>query len=86
VERATAKIASDYAGDASQIKDLLRATIEVNSVADARLAIDQIKKEFEVLKSGQRDLLDPAVPSVDGYRGGPRDRMRCNLGRGTGGP
>ena len=68
VERSTAKIASDYAGDASKIKDLLRATIEVDSIADARLAIDQIKKEFEVLSSGQRDLLDPAVPSVDGYR------------------
>lgn len=68
VERATAKIASDYAGNAAQIKDLLRATIEVNSVADARLAIDEIKRKFEVLPTGQRDLLDPATPSIDGYR------------------
>jgi hypothetical protein len=68
VPRATEKIAADYAGQAGEIKDLLRATIEVDSVADARLVIEQIKKEFDVLPTGQRDLLDPSAPSVDGYR------------------
>ena len=67
-ERAVAKITSDLGGNASQIKDLLRATIEVDSVAQARAAIDLLQQRFQVLESGYRDLFDPAANPKDGYR------------------
>lgn len=68
VARATEKIVDDYAGDPTKIKDLLRATIEVDNVADAQAAVEAILKQFDVTPGGRRNLLDPAVPSHDGYR------------------
>lgn len=67
-ERAVAKITSDLAGNAGGIKDLLRATIEVDSVAQARAAIDLLQQRFQVLESGYRDLFDPTANPIDGYR------------------
>ncbi len=67
-DRATEKIASDYAGDASQIKDLLRGTIVVDSVASAQGALERIRGKFEVLPTGFRNTLDPKAPTKDGYR------------------
>jgi hypothetical protein len=68
LDRATAKIASDYGGDPAKIKDLVRGTIEVESMEDAQRVIEEIKKKYQVLPSGQRNLLDPSVNPVDGYR------------------
>lgn len=67
-KRATEKIAADYGGDASQIKDLLRATVEIDDAAQATRAIAQIQQRFDVLPTGQRNLFDPEVIPVDGYR------------------
>lgn len=67
-ERAVAKISSDYKGDPTGIKDLLRATIEVDSVEQARAAVVMLRERFQVLEQGFRDLFDPEVSPVDGYR------------------
>jgi hypothetical protein len=66
-ERATAKILSDYGGDASRIKDVLRATIEVPA-ANAQQAIAALRERFNIAQSGQRNLFDPALKTADGYR------------------
>lgn len=66
--RATEKIMADYGGDASRMKDLLRGTLEVDSVAGAQAALARVQGTFNVEKGGFRNLLDPAVDPVDGYR------------------
>lgn len=67
-DRATEKIVDDYAGDASKIKDILRATVEVRTVGEAQAALGQLRNSFDVQTSGFRNLLDPSVDPVDGYR------------------
>lgn len=67
-ERATSKIKSDYAGDPTQVKDLLRATIEVHSAEAAQRAVAGIFEKFEVMPGGRRNLLDPTKAAPDGYR------------------
>ena len=67
-DRATAKIVSDYGGDPTKIKDLVRGTIEVDSASGAQQAVASIFERFEVAPTGRRNLLDPAVQPVDGYR------------------
>ena len=67
-DRATEKILLDYRGDSKQIKDVLRATVEVKSVADAQQTLAAIRDKYEVLPSGFRNTLDPAVSPPDGYR------------------
>lgn len=67
-KRAVDKITSDLGGNANNIKDLVRATIEVDSIAQARAAIDLLQQRFQVLESGYRDLFDPAANPRDGYR------------------
>jgi len=69
-KRAVEKILGDYAGVASRIKDVLRATIEVKTLADARGAITQLQGHsgLEVLDTGARDLLSPEAGSLNGYR------------------
>lgn len=66
--RAVEKIAKDYKGDAGKIKDLLRATIEVDTVDQARAVVALLRQPFDVLDAGFRDLFDAAVDPVDGYR------------------
>jgi len=56
------------AGDASQIKDLLRATIVAPDLARAREILAAIDQRFQVLAKGRRNLLDPAIEPRDGYR------------------
>lgn len=68
VARSVEKIAADYGGDASKIKDTLRATIEIDSAENAQAAVGAIFEQFDVLESGRRNLLDPAKQPVDGYR------------------
>lgn len=66
--RAVDKVLEDYGGDPTRIRDLLRATVEVDSSAAAQRAVASMFERFEVLPTGRRNLLDPAVEPVDGYR------------------
>ena len=81
-ERAVAKIQSDYNGDPTRIKDLVRGTIEIRSADQAQRAVMQILSNFTVLPTGQRNLLDPAVDPVDGYRDA---KFNVDLGNGLAG-
>lgn len=67
--RSEEKIANDYGGDATRIKDLLRGTIQADTLAEARSAIESLQKKFDVVEI--KDALDPAKPSP--YTGGYRD-------------
>lgn len=67
-KRAIDKILSDYKGDPTKIKDLLRGTIEVDTVDQAQAAVAMLRERFNVLDKGFRDLLDPAIEPIDGYR------------------
>lgn len=69
--RAVEKIKTDYNGDPNKIKDLLRATIVVDTAEQARQAGATIREKMEVLPSGSRDLItEPPPPTLgpDGYR------------------
>lgn len=67
--RAVEKILLDYEGDASQIKDLLRATIVVDNFQQAGVALRELRSKYTVLDKGFRNLLDPNVKALDGgYR------------------
>lgn len=68
VGRAVEKIAVDYAGDASRIKDTLRATITVESAENAQAAVGAIFEKFDVLPGGRRNLLEASTYTPDGYR------------------
>ncbi len=65
--RALAKVVADYNGNPGRIKDLLRATVVVDSVDDARAAVALIRQRFEIAGK-PRDLFDPAARPADGYR------------------
>jgi hypothetical protein len=64
--RAAAKAVSDY-GDVRQLKDLLRATIVVQNLADARVALERLAAEFKITGK-QRNLFDDTLQPADGYR------------------
>jgi len=67
--RAVEKVMYDYAGDATMIKDLLRATIVVDNFQQAGVALRELRSQYRVLDSGFRNLLDPKVKALDGgYR------------------
>lgn len=68
VDRAAAKAVSDYGGDVTQLKDLLRGTIVVSTVEGASAAIAEIEKRFDVLAKGRRNNLRPEASPLDGYR------------------
>lgn len=75
--RAVEKIILDYEGDASQIKDLLRATIVVDNFQQAGVALRELRSRYQVLDAGFRNLLDPNVKALDG---GYRDiKMNVNI-------
>lgn len=67
VTRSLEKIASNYGGDASHLKDVLRGTIEVRSQADYAAAIEQVKQHFTVLpdRTGAPDI--DMAPKSSGY-------------------
>ena len=68
-ERAVEKITKSYNNDPSKIKDLLRTTIEINSLKDVTSAVEHIKMNYgEPVKL--RNLLDPGTESLggSGYR------------------
>ena len=68
VDRAMAKIAADYKGDASRIADLVRATVEVPNLAGAQKAVDYITANYEVVERRSRNFLTDNVVTLDGYR------------------
>ena len=69
IGRAVEKIVGDYDGDASQIKDILRGTVKVDTLEDAQAAVALVLKEFNVLEKGRRNLFADGTPDpIDGYR------------------
>lgn len=68
IDRSVEKIMDDYAGDASKMKDVLRATIEVDTPAQALAVVEQLREKFTVLDSGFRNLFAPDAKTMDGYR------------------
>jgi hypothetical protein len=69
-KRAVEKVLGEYGGVASRIRDVLRTTIEVKTLADAHRAVTLLQSHpgLEVLNTGARDLLAPDAPSLNGYR------------------
>jgi hypothetical protein len=67
--RAVEKIEFDYKKNASRIKDILRATLVVDTFQQAGVALKEIRNVHNVLDDGFRNLLDPQMKSMDGgYR------------------
>ena len=68
-QRAVDKITKSYDNDPTKIKDLLRTTIEINSLKDVDSAIDKLKAQYGE-PSKLRNLLDPKADSLgdSGYR------------------
>jgi len=68
-QRAVDKITKSYGNDPTQIKDLLRTTIEIKSLKDVDSAISKLKAEYGTPVK-LRNLLDPKVDSLggSGYR------------------
>jgi len=73
-ERAAAKVAADYRGDWSKIKDLVRGTIVVRDLDQAKAVVGALAQRFGVepkrdfnqpLQSGYRDAL--FNPIINGY-------------------
>lgn len=65
--RTVEKILADYDGDPTQVKDLLRTTIEVKSLKDVDAVIDNIRAKYgDPVKL--RNSLRIDSPSLDGYR------------------
>lgn len=63
--RAVEKAVDDYAGDVSQVKDAVRATLAFDSIDEALAAVARIKGEMKVLSN--RNLLTGET-TIDGYR------------------
>ena len=64
-DRAVEKALSDYDGDVTKIKDLLRTTITIKSLKDTNKAIEAIKSKYgDPVKL--KNTLDPNVDSVGG--------------------
>ena len=68
-ERAVEKIIKSYENDPTKVKDLLRTTIEINSIKDVGTVIDKVKAQYGE-PSKLRNLLDPSTESLggSGYR------------------
>jgi len=66
--RAVEKTATDYAGDPTRVKDLVRGTIMVDSPQQAQAVVNELQNQHNVLDTGYRNLFDPSANPVDGYR------------------
>ena len=64
IGRAAIKLVSDYQFDTSEMKDILRSTIVVNSYADAQAVLDDIAKEFDVFRI--KDKTQPQARDANG--------------------
>lgn len=67
VARTTEKAQADYGGDLSKVKDLVRATVVVDTVQQAQRAVAEAVNKFGT-PTKLRNGLDPKFQSVDGYR------------------
>jgi hypothetical protein len=65
IKRAAEKLAVEEKFNVDNIKDLLRSTIVVDSYADAPAVVDEIRKEFEVLRVKNRTDIEMAGDDVD---------------------
>jgi len=68
VQRAVEKTASDYSGNPSGLKDIVRSTIQVDSPQQAQAVVDELKNQHNVLDTGFRNLFEEGADPVDGYR------------------
>lgn len=69
VDRVIEKSTAEYGGDVTQIKDLVRSTIIVDSQQKVDDAIKMIAEKYEINPDTSRNLFNPnAVASKDGYR------------------
>ena len=68
IPRSVEKTGADYAGDASKMKDLVRGTFVVNTPDEANNLIRSLHENHQVESNGYRNLLDPNITPVDGYR------------------
>lgn len=66
--RAEQKTAIDYRGDTSKINDLLRTTLEADSLEQAQAILAETGARFQIIKN--KNALDPSIesPYVGGYR------------------
>lgn len=62
------KIVSELGGKATGIKDVLRATVMVDSIAQARDALAALRQTFEVVGPVRETLLAGKSTGADGYR------------------
>ena len=65
IKRAAEKLAVEEKFNVDNIKDLLRSTIVVDSYQDAPAVVDEIRKEFEVLRVKNRTDIEMAGDDVD---------------------
>ena len=65
-KRATAKVESDYDGDWTKLKDMVRATIAVEKVGDVRKVVDELERAGVKLAARPKDNISNVKP--EGYR------------------
>jgi ppGpp synthetase/RelA/SpoT-type nucleotidyltranferase len=66
--RVIEKAVNEYNGDYGKIKDMVRATIIVDTVEDAVAAADFVRTRFDIMPNGERNMLVGEAVSPDGYR------------------
>lgn len=74
--RAVDKIIGDYDGDPSQIKDLLRTTIEIEDPSEVDNVLAKLGENYQIEEKGFRNLLKEGTDSLGGS--GYRD-MKMNV-------
>lgn len=74
--RAVDKIIGDYDGDPSQIKDLLRTTIEIKDLSEVDNVLAKLGESYSIEEKGFRNLLKEGTDSLGGS--GYRD-MKMNV-------
>lgn len=62
------KIRTELGGDASRIKDVLRGTVMVDSIAQARDALHALRSMFDIVGEPRETLLAGKSSGGDGYR------------------
>jgi hypothetical protein len=65
-KRATAKVDADYDGDWTKLKDMVRATIAVETVADVRRVVSELERAGVKLAARPKDNITTVKP--EGYR------------------
>jgi hypothetical protein len=68
VARAVSKVVSDYAGNASRIRDLVRATVEIKALDDVNGVLAQLRQRYGEPANLRNNLTTADNLSPDGYR------------------